>query len=61
MLVEEHPDQERERVVGEERVGGGVSGDVKVGHVFSLPVRSARCPGVPRRSVLLPTNARRDH
>ena len=35
-LVEKHADQERQRIVGEQGVGGGVSGDVK-GHGSIVP------------------------
>ena len=37
LLVEQHPDQESERVFGEQRVGLGVSGDMQFGHAPSLP------------------------
>ncbi len=35
LLVEQHPDQQSQRVVREKVVGGGVSGDVK-GHASSV-------------------------
>src|SRR5690606_22248424 len=41
LLVEEHADEKSERVVSEQLVGGGVSGDVK-GHRTSLA--SCRAP-----------------
>jgi len=40
-MVEEHPDEKCERIVGEQVVGGGVSGDVK-GHGVSLASTAGR-------------------
>ncbi len=46
MLVQEHPDQKRERVLGQQFVGGGVSGDVK-GHATSLALTCSGRDRIP--------------
>jgi hypothetical protein len=40
VLVQQHPDQQGERVAAEQLVGGGVLGDAKQRHLGSVPARA---------------------
>jgi hypothetical protein len=56
VLVQQHPDQQREGVTAEQLIGGGVLGDSEGRHVEIMPCRrsSRPCyafPPGPRRQV----------